>query len=62
MTHLRAGVGVPLASLRAKENVLNDALSGSADTFTGGNGQDWYFSALDDLITDLAQGEILDLL
>ena len=61
-TRLRAGVGTPLASLKAKENVLNDALNGSADRLTGGNGQDWYFSAIDDVITDLMLGELIDLL
>ncbi|RLT09511.1 MAG: hypothetical protein DWI22_05535, partial [Planctomycetota bacterium] len=61
-THLRAGVGTPLASLKAKDTVLNDAPSGSVDTLTGGNGQDWYFGALDDVITELTTGELLDVL
>ena len=60
--NLRAGVGASNASLKAKVNVTNDATSGSVDTLTGGSDQDWYFKAVDDVITDLFAGEILDLL
>ena len=41
-------------------NVLDD--STAIDSLTGDAGADWYLSALDDLITDLFAGEILDLL
>ena len=60
ITNLRAGVGVSVASLKAKVNVFNDAAA--IDTLTGGGGTDWYFSALDDVITDLLAGESLDVL
>jgi len=62
ITNLRAGVGSPVVSLKAKVNVLNDSTSGSVDTMTGGLGDDWYFRALDDVIADLFAGEIIDLL
>ena len=58
---LRAGTGTPAASLTAKVNVLNDAV-GAVDTLTGGAGDDWFFGALDDVITDLFAGEAIDLL
>ena len=60
ITNLRAGVGNPLVSLKATINVLNDG--GEADVMTGGTDTDWFFRALDDVITDLVAGEILDLL
>jgi len=62
ITNLRAGVGPSVASLKAKVTVTNDATSGSVDTMTGGTGEDWFFKALDDVITDLFAGEVLDLL
>ena len=67
ITNLRTGVGSPVASLKGKvyapnNNVLNDSTSGSVDTMTGGLGDDWFFKALDDVITDLFAGEIFDLL
>ena len=62
ITNLRAGVGPSVASLKAKVTVTNDATSGSVDTLTGGTGQDWFFKSLDDVITDLFDGETLDLL
>jgi len=58
--NLRTGVGVSGASLKAKVNVINDAAA--IDTLTGGGGTDWYFRALDDVITDLLAGESLDVL
>ncbi len=58
LSNLRSGVGASNASLKAKINVLND--SGEDDVLTGGTGQDWYFAALDDVITDLIAGEIVD--
>ncbi len=60
IANLRAGVGSPPASLKATVNVQNDA--GEDDLLTGGGGTDWYFKAIDDLITDLFVGEITDLL
>jgi Ca2+-binding RTX toxin-like protein len=60
MAALRAGVGPALASLRKTVNVLNDA--GEDDLLTGGTGSDWYFRAIDDVLSDLAIGEFTDLL
>ncbi len=65
IANLRAGIGSPVVSLKGKafvpnQNVLNDG--GADDTLTGGIGDDWYFRALDDAITDLFAGEIIDLL
>jgi ELWxxDGT repeat protein len=60
VTRLRAGVGLPVVSLKAKLNVLNDA--GDDDSLAGGTGSDWYLRALDDAITGLATGELIDLL
>ena len=60
ITKMRTSVGVTEASLKAKVNVLNDA--GENDLLTGGAGRDWFFRALDDVITDLFTGEIIDLL
>ena len=58
--NLRAGVGASVASLKAKVNVLNDA--GEDDSLTGNTGNDWYFRALDDIISDLVTGELIDVL
>ena len=60
VTNLRAGVGSPLVSLKAKINVLNDA--GEDDVIVGGTNSDWFFRALDDVITDLVAGELIDVL
>ncbi len=60
IANLRSGVGASAASLKAKVNVLNDA--GENDSLTGGTGADWYFRAIDDVLTDLFAGEIIDLL
>ena len=60
VANLRAGVGTPTVSLKATINVLNDA--GEDDSLTGGAGTNWYLKALDDMITDLLAGEILDVL
>ncbi len=57
---LRAGTGTPVASLKAQINVLDDA--GADDTLTGNAGEDWYFRAIDDVITDLGAGEDVDML
>ncbi len=60
INNLRTGVGASSVSLKAKVNVQND--SGEDDMLVGGNGTDWYFRALDDVVTGLATGEILDIL
>jgi Ca2+-binding RTX toxin-like protein len=60
ISNLRASVGAPAVSLKAKVNVLNDA--GEDDSLVGGNGTDWYFRALDDVVTGLVTGEIMDIL
>jgi ELWxxDGT repeat protein len=60
VANLRAGVGSPVVSLKAKNNVLNDA--GEDDILTGGGNTDWYFRAVDDAITDLFAGELIDVL
>ena len=46
--------------MKAKSNVLNDA--GEDDILTGGGNTDWYFRAVDDAITDLFAGELVDML
>jgi len=58
--NLRTGVSVPVVALTAGSTVLDDA--GADDSLTGGLGNDWYFRAVDDAITDLAIGELVDLL
>ena len=58
VANLKSGVGVPAVSLKAKMDVLNDA--GEDDVLTGGDGTDWFFKALDDVITDLFAGELID--
>ena len=60
ITNLRAGVGSPAVSLKAKVNVLNDA--GEFDSLVGGNGTDWYFGVLYEVVTGLGTGEIRDVL
>ena len=60
ISNLRAGVGAPAVSLKANVNVLND--SGEDDSLVGGNGTDWYFRALDDVVTGLVTDEVLDVL
>ena len=60
VANLRAGVGSPVVSLKARTNVLND--TAAVDRMTGGGGTDWYFRALDDVITDLLAAESIDML
>ena len=60
ITNLRAGVGSPVVSLKAKINVLNDA--GEDDVLFGGTDADWFFRAVDEVITDLFAGELIDVL
>jgi Ca2+-binding RTX toxin-like protein len=57
---LRNGAGSPAVSLKAKINVLDDAAA--VDRLAGGGNADWYFRALNDIISDLVTGEILDVL
>lgn len=52
--------GVPGVLLKAKVNVLND--TPNRDILSGGSGNDWYFKAIDDSITDFFTGETLDVL
>ena len=56
--NLKTGVGRPVVSLQPRINVRNDAAQ--VDSLTGGTARDWYFRALDDTITDLFAGEIID--
>ena len=60
ISNLRTGVGQSTVSLKAKLTVLDDAAT--ADTLTGGAATDWYFSAIDDVITDLLAEENVDAL
>ena len=60
INNLRSGVGASTTSLKAKINVLDDAAT--IDTMSGGAGRDWYFRALDDVITDLLAAESVDVL
>jgi Ca2+-binding RTX toxin-like protein len=60
VTNLRTGVGSPLVSLKATINVLNDA--GEDDVLFGGADTDWFLRAVDDVITDLFAGELIDVL
>ena len=60
IANLRAGVGNPVVSLKARINVFNDA--GEDDVMTGGPNADWFLRALDDVITDLVAGELIDVL
>ncbi|MFO1000942.1 MAG: hypothetical protein U0936_11410 [Planctomycetaceae bacterium] len=57
---LRTGTGMPQVKLKARVNVLND--NNEKDTLVGGTGTDWYFRALDDVISGLISGEATDLL
>jgi Ca2+-binding RTX toxin-like protein len=57
---LRSSVGTSGASLKATINVVTDA--GEDDILAGDADLDWYFSALNDTISDLFAGEITDAL
>jgi CSLREA domain-containing protein len=57
---LRSGVGIPAVSLAANTTVLND--NGELDVLTGGAELDWYFQAVDDAVSDLFAGELVDAL
>ena len=58
---LQTGVvfGDTTISLEANVNVLGD---GVEDTLRGGEGLDWFFAEVIDGITDLEDGEVVDLL
>ena len=58
VANLRAGVGTSSASLKATVNVFDDG--GEVDSLTGNSGRDWFFAALDDVITDLLASELVD--
>lgn len=58
--NLRTGVGTTNTSLKARVNVLSDG--NASDTLSGGSGDDWFLGALDDVITGLISGELLDVL
>lgn len=60
VSKLRTTVGASAASLKAKVNVLNDPPA--IDTLFGGGGTDWYFRALEDVITDFLPAESVDTL
>ena len=60
IANVRASVGASSASLKAKVNVVNDG--GEDDSLNGSSGNDWYFRALDDVITGLLSSEAIDLL
>lgn len=45
---------------KQRVNVLDDRQKG--DVLAGESGNDWYFKAIDDSITDLFSGETLDTL
>lgn len=60
LTKIRAGVGPSLTSLKAKVNVLGDP--GQPDSLRGEDGNDWYFRAVDDVLSGLVTGESIDLL
>lgn len=60
VANLRAGVGSPVVSMKAKTDVLND--SSEKDSIAGGAGTDWFFNALDEVITGLVSGELIDTL
>jgi hypothetical protein len=47
-------------SLAANTTVLND--NGELDVLTGGAELDWYFQAVDDAVSDLFAGELVDAL
>ena len=60
ISRLKTGVGFFGLKLKAKVDVLNDA--GDDDTVIGGSSTDWYFRAVDDVLSDLFAGEVIELL
>ena len=57
---LKAGVGSPVVATKPKTTVLND--SGEKDVLAGGLNTDWYFKAIDEVISDLLGVEIVELI
>ena len=55
---MRSGVAGARLSLITKTNVLNDR--GHDDRLSGGAGNDWFLSAIDDVMTDMVNGELFD--
>ncbi len=61
VANLRAGVGgIRLQAAGVGATVFNDAPS--VDTLTGGLNNDWFFANAADIITDLAIGELVDVI
>jgi Ca2+-binding RTX toxin-like protein len=60
VSNLRSPVGSSGASLKATVNVVTDG--GEDDILAGDADLDWYFSALNDTISDLFGGELTDAL
>ena len=61
VANLRAGVGgIRLQAAGVGATVFNDAPS--VDSLTGGLNNDWFFANAADLITDLALGELVDVI
>lgn len=60
VSRLRSGVGVSRATLVTRSTVLNDMSPG--DRIYGGAGQDWFFRSREEFVTDLAFGEISEIL
>lgn len=61
VANLRAGVGgIRLQAAGACATVFNDAPS--VDSLTGGLNNDWFFANPADIITDLAIGELVDVI
>ncbi len=56
---IRNGVGSAEVGLRAGDTVVPDT---GRDYLSGSTESDWFFKALDDVITDLLVGEIVDLI
>lgn len=57
---LLSGIGTSGVSLKPRTTVFND--SGDDDTGNGGSGTDWYFRALDDVISGLLFSETISVL
>ena len=56
VARLQAGVGAPTVALKFGSNVFAD--NGERDLLTGDAGIDWYFSSIEDVLTDLENLEI----
>lgn len=60
VANLLYGIGTSGVSLKPRNTVLNDG--GDDDTGNGGSGTDWYFRALDDVISGLLSSETIGVL